>query len=442
MRGIPRHRAGEHGPDERRPDERRIGGHRTGGQRPEEHRSEEHRPGGHRVVGRRILGRRVVGRRTVVGLAIVLVVPAVLLVVPSGCSHVPAEPPPVPTTLSPAADAADVAPRSPVAASTEGAFTDVTLTAQGGAPLPGTLSPDRKRWTPTAPLAYGATYTWGGTVTAPGARPTPLTGSFRTVAPTRQTGGTLNIGDGRSVGIAAPIAIQFDAPVVDKAAVERALSVQTSVPTEGSWAWLPDQDGGSRVHWRPKEYWKAGTKVSVRADLFGLPLGGGAWGHRDLTSSFTIGRAQIVKADVGSFRMVVVRDGHEVTDVPASYGLDADPNRTTRSGIHVVTEKFTDKRMVSRQYDYDTVEHWAVRMSDNGEFIHANPASAAAQGSSNVTHGCVNLSPADAQSYYDTALYGDPVEVTGSGVALSPRDGDVFDWAVDWSQWKAASALT
>ena len=32
-----------------------------------------------------------------------------------------------------------------------------------------------------------------------------------------------------------------------------------------------------------------------------------------------------------------------------------------------------------------------MRISNNGEFIHANPASTDAQGSSNVTHGCVNL---------------------------------------------------
>ena len=90
--------------------------------------------------------------------------------------------------------------------------------------------------------------------------------------------------------------------------------------------------------------------------------------------------------------MVVMRDGKKVADYPASYGLGSDPNRNTRSGVHVVSEKFTDKRMVSERYDYDLVEKWAVRISNNGEFIHANPDSTAAQGSSNVTHGCVNLS--------------------------------------------------
>jgi lipoprotein-anchoring transpeptidase ErfK/SrfK len=350
-------------------------------------------------------------------------------------------PPPVRIAVEPAANATDVGPRDTVAATTEGTFTDVTLTASPGGPVEGTLSPDRKRWTPDNPLDYGATYTWGGTATTPDGRSSPVTGSFRTVTPAQTVRATLNPGDDREVGIAAPISIQFSAPVADKAAVERALEVRTSVPTEGSWAWLPDQDGGSRVHWRPKDYWRPGTEVDVSADLLGVDFGGGAWGREDVTTSFRIGRSQIVRADVNSFRMIVIRDGQQVMDVPASYGLDSDPNRTTRSGIHVVTEKFTNKRMVSAQYGYDVIERWAVRMSNNGEFIHANPASSGAQGSSNVTHGCVNLSEADAKAYYDSAIYGDPVEVTGSGVNLSPSDGDIYDWAIPWDQWEGLSAL-
>ena len=174
--------------------------------------------------------------------------------------------------VEPAANAADVAPRATVAATTEGSFTDVTLTASPGGAVAGTLSPDRKRWTPSGPLAYGATYTWGGTATGPGGSSSPVTGSFTTVAPGQTVRATLNIGDDREVGVAAPITIQFAAPVEDKAAVERALQVRTSVPTEGSWAWLPDQDGGSRVHWRPKEYWRPGTQVDVRANLLGTPV--------------------------------------------------------------------------------------------------------------------------------------------------------------------------
>jgi lipoprotein-anchoring transpeptidase ErfK/SrfK len=223
--------------------------------------------------------------------------------------------------------------------------------------------------------------------------------------------------------------------------VQRALTVSTSTPTDGAWGWLPDSPDGSRIHWRPREYWQPGTTVTVRAKLYGVAYGGGAYGAADLSSTFTIGRAQIVRADVNSHRMVVIRDGVQVADYEASYGLDADPNRNTRSGVHVVTERFTDKRMTSQLYGYDVVEKWAVRISNNGEFIHANPATTGVQGSANVSHGCVNLSTENAKAYYDGVLYGDPVEVTGSGVPLSAADGDIYDWTFTWSQWQQLSAL-
>ena len=324
---------------------------------------------------------------------------------------------------------------------TDGQLREVALTPPSGTPVKGTLTPDRRTWAPAEPLRYGTTYTWSGTAADAEGKTVPIAGNLTTVTPSRQVRATINIGDGRTVGIATPIQIQFSGKVVDRAAVERALTVTTSVPNEGGWGWLQDESGGSRVHYRTKDYWKPGTKVTVSAKLFGVSYGGGSYGATDVSTSFTIGRAQITKADVTSHQLVVLRDGKQVATYPASYGLDSDPNRNTRSGVHVITEKFSDKRMVSQQYDYDVMMKFAVRMSNNGEFIHANPATTGVQGSSNVSHGCVNLSTADAKEYYDSAMYGDPVEVTGSGVKLSARDGDIWVWTLDWSAWQRLSAL-
>jgi lipoprotein-anchoring transpeptidase ErfK/SrfK len=345
-------------------------------------------------------------------------------------------------TYTPAAGAQSVDPTKPASVTvTNGALDTVVLADEDDRPVDGKVTPDGSSWTSTSPLRYGATYTWSGSVKAKDGSATPLQGTFGTAKPSKVVRGTLNIGDNRTVGVAAPLRIQFNAHVQDRAAVERALSISTSTPVEGSWGWLPDEGGGSRVDYRTKEYWPSGTKVTVTAKLEGVDYGGGAVGAADLESKFEIGRSQIVKADVNSFRMIVIRDGQQVMDFPASYGLGSDPERNTRSGVHVVSEKFTDKRMVSQQYGYDVMEKWAVRMSNNGEFIHANPVSAAAQGTSNVTHGCVNLSIENAKQYYDSALYGDPVEVTGTPVKLGPRDGDIWDWTLDWKQWQALSAL-
>ena len=344
-------------------------------------------------------------------------------------------------TYTPATAATNTDPTQPARVSVvDGTLETVTLTGPKG-PVAGTIAADKRSWTSTDKLAYGVTYTWGGSAKAVDGTAVPLAGTFATRPPSKKIRGTINIGDGRTVGVAAPIRIQFNGHVADRAAAEQALSVQTSVPVEGAWGWLPDEGGGSRVDWRPKVYWPAHTKVTVTAKLGGVPYGGDTVGAADFSSTFAIGDAQVVKADVNSFRMVVVRNGQKVLDVPASYGLGSDPERNTRSGVHVVSEKFTDKRMVSQRYDYDVMEKWAVRISNNGEFIHANPVSAAAQGSANVTHGCVNLSIENAKAYYDMAQYGDPVEVTGTPVPLAARDGDIWDWTLSWEQWKQLSAL-
>jgi hypothetical protein len=84
---------------------------------------------------------------------------------------------------------------------------------------------------------------------------------------------------------------------------------------------------------------------------------------------------------------------------------------------------------------------WAVRISANGEFVHVNGATVGQQGRANVSHGCVNLSPANGKSFYDWVQIGDPVEITGSDRPLTPRDGDIQDWTIPWQQYTAGSAL-
>ena len=379
---------------------------------------------------------------------LMLLVLAVLLTACSGgpAGSLGANQPPRPqahVSILPGDKAANVSPTLPVSVRvTGGALLQVALTNADGKAVAGTLSADRRSWTSAEPLGYGKTYTWHGSAAGPDHLAVPVTGSFSTVTPKQQLHATLNIGDGDTVGIAAPIILQFDDHVSDKAAVERALQVQTSVPTEGSWAWLPDDNGGSRAHYRPKDYWQPGTKVSVTAKLYGVAFGDGSYGRDDISTQFTIGRAQIVKADVNSHRMIVIRDGQEVMNFPASYGLSSDPNRNTTSGIHVVMNKAQTVLMSNRAYGYVNIpEHWAVRISNNGEFIHANPETTGVQGSSNVTHGCVNLSTANAQEYYNSAIFGDPVEVTNSPTPLTGADGDIYDWTVPWDNWLTMSAL-
>jgi lipoprotein-anchoring transpeptidase ErfK/SrfK len=342
------------------------------------------------------------------------------------------------------ADAAnDVVPIAPVSVVvSDGWFQKAALTNSAGKVVAGVFNQDRTVYTTTEPLGYDTSYSWSGSVVGHDGKAVPVTGKFTTVAPSKKIGGSFQLADGQTVGVAVPIIIQFDAPISDKAAVEKALTITTNPPVEGSWAWLPDEQRGARIHYRTREYYPAGATVNVEAKFYGLPFGDGAFGSDDISLHFQIGRRQVVRAEVTSHRIQVVTDAGVIMDFPCSYGEADKARNVTRNGIHVVTEKYSDFYMSNPAAGYTNAhERWAVRISNNGEFIHANPSSSGAQGNTNVTNGCVNLSTEDAQQYFGSAIYGDPVEVTGSTIQLSYSDGDIWDWAVDWDTWVAMSAL-
>jgi lipoprotein-anchoring transpeptidase ErfK/SrfK len=358
----------------------------------------------------------------------------------NGHQAAPAKPakPAAAVTINPAVGAADISPTQPITVTVaDGTISTIALANPEGKPVAGQLSPDKTSWTSTEVLGYGKTYTWTGSADGADGKAKEITGSFTTVKPKRTPRAKINTGDGQTYGVAMPISVTFDAPVADKAAAQKALTVTPSVPTEGAWAWLDDRT----VHWRPKEYWQPGTQVTVTAKLYGVPLGNGSFGRDDVSSQFAIGRAQVVKANTQSHRWVVIRDGKTIADYPASFGLESDPGRVTKSGVHVVMGKSAKYFMNNPRYDYENVEvQWAVRISNNGEFAHAAPWSVHDQGRRNVSHGCANLSPANAKAYYDSVLPGDPVEITGSTQQLSAKDGDYYDWAISWEKWLAKSA--
>jgi lipoprotein-anchoring transpeptidase ErfK/SrfK len=352
------------------------------------------------------------------------------------------EPAPVATVASnPKFGSKGLSPSAPIAITVEqGTIDDLTMTNPSGKAVDGSLSKDKKTWTLGEVLGYGKKYTVTGTATGTDGKQVQIKGSYTTVTPKKTARTTISPGDGKVVGVAAPVIVGFWTEPQDRAAIEKLVSIKTDPEVEGAWAWVQHDEGYWALDFRPKDYWPSGTKVHVEANVYGFEFQPGVYGAEDLTSDFTIGRNQVVYADVNSHEMVVKRDGEVVATYPASYGRATDENTTTRSGVHVVNEKFDMKKMSNPRYGYvDVLERYAVRISNNGEFIHANPGTVGAQGNTNVSHGCVNLSLENAQAYYDSAIYGDPVEVTGTSVQLGPSDGDIFDWAVPWDTWVTLS---
>ena len=330
-----------------------------------------------------------------------------------------------------------ISPAGPFQVSvTGGSLTAVALTGADNRVVKGELTADR--WVATEDLGYDKVYTWSGSAKGADGADVPVSGSFRTLKPQRLTSASLNVGDHETYGVAMPIAVKFSAPVQDKASVQKAMTVTTSVPTEGAWAWLSDTD----AHWRPREYWKPNTEVSVDANVYGVPFGGGAYGAADLHVQFKIAdRALVAKANTQTHRFEIYRDGVLLHNFPASYGKADEAMSTTRSGTHVVMAKWAKRPMVSQYFGYNVEVTWAVQISANGEFVHENNGTIPSQGKANVSHGCANLSGPNAKVFYDLTMAGDPVEVVGTPITLGPEDRDYWDWALDWAAWTAKSAV-
>lgn len=226
---------------------------------------------------------------------------------------------------------------------------------------------------------------------------------------------SVNPTSGETVGVAQPIIIRFGEAVTDRAAAERAIRVTSEPAVAGHFYWASDQ----QVRWRPYEFWPAHTTVTVQAG--------------DARSSFTIGDALITVADDNTKTITVTRNGEVVRTMPTSFGK---AGYETPNGTYIVGEKYRDMYMDSSTYGvpvdspegYRTYVEYATRMSNSGIFLHAAPWSEWAQGNTNTSHGCLNVSTEDGRWFYENARKGDPVIVqnTGGGV-LNGWDG-LGDW--------------
>jgi lipoprotein-anchoring transpeptidase ErfK/SrfK len=361
--------------------------------------------------------------------------------------------PPVTFTVTPVADATNVSPADPVVvAVTGGTLTTVNL-ASGGKAVPGALDADGRTWRSTGPMAYGVTYTVTASIADATGSAVEKTSSFTTLKPTStasavfqanalqvlQTGGTYGVGQ--------PAIVRFTRAVTDKAAAEKAVVVQASPPVDGKFFWLDNQT----LHWRPAQYFAKGTTVTITANLLGVNLGGGVYGAADASTHYTIGRKLVAIADNNAHYTQVFIDDVMVRNMACSMGKGgyttaADGSQIhfwTQNGVHVVLEKDQTVRMTSASYGitnktdpnfYDEDVQLATRISYSGEYLHSAPWNMPDHGVRNSSHGCINLSPTDAQWVFDTFILGDVVEVRNSPKPLPVWDG-LGDWQLSYDQY-------
>lgn len=335
--------------------------------------------------------------------------------------------------------ATDVEPDKPIIViATDGRLTDVTVTNPDGKRVAGQLSPDGQRWASTEALGYDRSYTVTATGAAPDGRTETTTSTFTTVKPAKQASLWINPANEEVIGVGHPLALTFDEPIADKAAAERAIHIETQPSVEGAFHWFNDKE----VRWRPKEFWKPGTKITVTASMYGKNLGDGVYGDADHRITATVGDALIARADGATHQMTVEVNGRIVRTIPISLGK---PSFPSNNGIHVVSEMSETELMDSTTFGlgyseggYRTTVQWATRISNGGEFVHAAPWSVGQQGYSNVSHGCINMSTEAARWFFQLAKRGDVVIITNSGgPTLQPWDG-WGDWQMPWQEWVAS----
>ncbi|RSN59653.1 hypothetical protein DMH08_22385 [Actinomadura sp. WAC 06369] len=338
-----------------------------------------------------------------------------------------------------------VAPDAPIAVRAErGTIADVKVTT-GGTAVDGSLTEDGTAWRSRWALMPGKTYTVAATALGEDGRSRTVRSEFTTAAAEKTNPMTLGAPfDGETVGVGIPIIMNFEEPVENKAAVERALVVRASKPVEGAWHWVDDE----QVVFRPKQYWPAQTKVTFQAHLAGVSTSKGVYGGKNQRIAFTVGDSQVSTADEDSHKMVVKVNGKKVRTIPTSMGDGSERRFTTTNGIHLAMQKDDPVTMTSSWMGiapgsaggYSLVVDDAVRISDSGEYVHSAPWSVGSQGSSNVSHGCINVSPSNAEWFYEMTMRGDPIVVTGTDRELEPYNGWSY-WQMDWKKWVKGGAL-
>ncbi|HEY2671867.1 MAG TPA: Ig-like domain-containing protein [Rugosimonospora sp.] len=360
---------------------------------------------------------------------------------------------PIVLTVSPAADTANVSPSEQVVVSASGGKLQSVSVTAGGKPLDGTMDADGKTWRSTGALGYGATYTVTAALVDSLGSPVQKTSNFTTMKPTKtvsvvfQANALTSLKTGGTYGVGQIVALHFSKAITNKAAAEKAIVVEATPAVEGKFYWLDKQT----VHWRPEKYWAKGTKVNVTVNAVGVDFGGGLYGASNASTNFSIGRSLVAVADNNAHYTKVYIDGALVRNMACSMGKGgytkaADGHQIhfwTQNGVHVVLNKAQNVEMDSASYGitnksdpnfYDENVTLCTRISYSGEFLHAAPWNMADHGKRNSSHGCINLSIADAQWVYDNFMIGDVVQVTNSPKPLPVSDG-LGDWNAPWTSY-------
>ncbi|MFC7310330.1 Ig-like domain-containing protein [Streptomyces monticola] len=319
--------------------------------------------------------------------------------------------------------------------------------------VPGRISDDGLRWEPADPrLALAAKYTVDAVALDGHGRRHARHTNFTTFVPDERFVAYVKPENRSTVGTGMIVSLEFNREIENRAAVERAVRVSAQPATEVVGHWF----GNTRLDFRPKDYWKPDTKVTVDLNLRDVEAAKGVFGLQQKKFGFTVGRSQVSRVDAADHTMEVRKDGELVSTVPITAGGG---KNTTYNGKMVITEMLDVTRMNGAtvgftdsdgkgEYDIPDVPH-AIRLTTSGTFLHGNYwAPSSTFGQTNVSHGCVGLRDVKGGSgetpagwFFDRSLIGDVVEVVNSKDKTVDADNGLGGWNLDWNAWRAGSAL-
>jgi lipoprotein-anchoring transpeptidase ErfK/SrfK len=348
--------------------------------------------------------------------------------------------------VTPANGTANVVPEDGVhVTSTGGELTSVTVAA-GTDSDAGTFATGNTSWQTNWALKPGVTYTVTAVAKNKSGKSTTSSTTFTTKKPSSNH---LEIADmtpsrGQTVGVGMPLDVTFNHDVgpARKAAVEKAMQVESTDAVTGAWSWVSDDE----VLFRPKQYWPAHETVRLVAHLTGVQASPGVTGVKDYTQQFKIGDSQVVKVNLTTHQAKFYINGRVTHTGGVSAGMGGvdgyGNNLWTMEGTDLIMGKsyltvMTSPNIQPNQpgYYHENI-YYTTQITDSGEYLHQTPGQEYCLGHENCSHGCVRMSTAIAMWWYHTALVGSPVTVTQKG---NPRPAELGNgwtyWDESWPKW-------
>ena len=346
---------------------------------------------------------------------------------------------PVTFDAAPADGAKQVNPAAPVSLKVaNGTIERVTLTSTGGETVEGSIDSQGTGWTAAGPLKFNTDYSYTYVVKDGAGRESSTTQSFSTVSSSHEADAAIYPLDGMKVGVGQPLQVIFSEPVVNREAVEKAISITSSAGQTGAFHWHSD----TMVRYRPENFWAANSTIAMDMKLFGVDLGNGQIANFNKKVNISIGDKKVAVADSAAHTFTLSVNDQVVKTLPVSMG---DKRFPSARGYGVLMEK--------KRYDHfrassiglkpddpayygDVDVEYTIRLTLSGAYIHQALESAYPFiGNTNVSHGCIGFAPDGAAWVFDNMGTGDVVQIVNTEGDYAAHDDGFGDWNIPWSEY-------